>query len=227
GLNSVTVNLSKNTTTEKLVNKIRELNADSKICGILLQHPTPLHIDEQLCFNEIALNKDVDGVSATSFGNMTNGYPAFKCATPLGIITLLKHYNIIIEGKHAVIVGRSAILGKPTAMLLLQENATVTICHRKTINLEQYVRQADILVAAVGKANLIKSAWLKPNVILIDCGYNQNNVGDIELDNHALSICSAYTPVPGGVGPMTISSLISQAVEAAEIYSAFLPEKRN
>jgi len=140
---------------------------------------------------------------------------AFKSATPLGIITLLKHYNIPLEGREAVVIGRSPILGKPVAMMLLNENATVTICHSKTKDLPEVVRRADIVVAAVGKPEFVKADWVKEGCVLVDAGYNPGNIGDIDLKN-AIAKCSAYTPVPGGVGPMTISSLIRQTVESAE-----------
>ena len=143
------------------------------------------------------------------------GEEAYKSATPLGIITILKHYGIELAGKHAVVVGRSAILGKPVAMLLLNENCTVTICHSKTENLKDILLTADIVVGAVGKPNFIQSDWVKEGVVLVDAGYNAGNVGDIDLEKCAIK-SSAYTPVPGGVGPMTICMLMTQTVEAAE-----------
>ena len=214
GLGSRVVKLPERTTTEELLEEIDKLNADKEICGILLQHPVPKHINERLCFDRISVEKDVDGVNSTSFGKMSMGEDAYLSATPCGIIRILKYYNIPLEGKHAVVVGRSAILGKPMAMLLLRENCTVTICHSKTENLEEIVKSADIVVGAVGKPKFIKAEWLKEGVVLLDAGYNEGNVGDIDLDN-AKEISSAYTPVPGGVGPMTINSLIMQAVDSA------------
>lgn len=215
GLTSRIIKLDKNITTQDLLNCIEDLNKDSKVCGILLQHPVPRHIDERACFDAISVDKDVDGVNSLSFGKMIMGSNAYKSATPYGIIRILKAYNIDLSGKHAVVVGRSAILGKPIAMLLLNENCTVTICHSKTKNLPDIVRSADIVVGAVGKAKFIEKSWLKEGVVLVDAGYNEGNVGDIDLEN-AMDICSAYTPVPGGVGPMTINSLILQTVESAE-----------
>ena len=185
--------------------------------GILLQHPVPSHIDEQKCFNTISLEKDVDGVNTWSFGNMAMQLDSFVSATPLGIMSIIKHYQIEVEGKEAVVVGRSPILGKPVAMLLLNENATVTICHSRTRNLPEVIKRADIVVAAVGKPKFIQGDWVKEGAVLIDAGYNPGNIGDIDLDRAAPK-SSAYTPVPGGVGPMTITSLISQAIEAAEKY---------
>ena len=215
GLSSRAIVLPESTTTEELLAVIDELNADPKVCGILLQHPVPRTIDEKLCFNRISKEKDVDGVNSASFGAFTMGEEAYKSATPLGIITILKHYGIDLAGKHAVVVGRSAILGKPVAMLLLNENCTVTICHSKTENLKDILLTADIVVGAVGKPNFIQSDWVKEGVVLVDAGYNAGNVGDIDLEKCAIK-SSAYTPVPGGVGPMTICMLMTQNVEAAE-----------
>lgn len=215
GIGNETINLPKETTTEELLSVIDRLNKDRTICGILLQHPVPKHIDERLCFDAIDLDKDVDGVNSASFGRMSMGRDAFSSATPLGIIRLLKEYNISLSGKHAVVVGRSAILGKPVAMLLLNEHCTVTICHSRTENLPEILRKADIVVGAVGIPNFIKKEWLKPGVVLVDAGYNKGNVGDIDLEN-CKEICSAYTPVPGGVGPMTINSLILQTLQSAK-----------
>jgi len=181
----------------------------------LLQHPVPEQIDEQACFNAISLEKDVDGVNTSSFGLMAMGLPAWKSATPLAILSLLKHYNIQIEGKEAVVIGRSAILGKPVAALLLNENATVTIAHSKTVNLPEVVRRADIVVTAIGKPLFVQADWIKEGAVLIDAGYNKGNVGDMDLENCA-SRSSAYTPVPGGVGPVTIAMLMKQTVESAE-----------
>ena len=215
GLESQIIHLEQNTTTDELLEVIRDLNEDHKVCGILLQHPVPKQIDERRCFDEISLQKDVDGVNSWSFGKVSMGEKAYKCATPYGIIRILKAYNIELAGKHAVVVGRSAILGKPVAMLLLNENCTVTICHSKTQNLSDIVKTADIVVGCVGIANFIKAEWIKPGAVLVDAGYNEGNVGDIDLEN-ATEISSAYTPVPGGVGPMTINLLLLQTVESAE-----------
>lgn len=216
GIDSLFVHLPEETTTQELLVKIEELNNDPKVCGILLQHPTPKHIDELKCFDAILTNKDVDGVNTTSFGKIAMGDKnAFVSATPLGIITLLKHYGLNVEGKHAVVVGRSQILGKPIAALLLNLNATVTIAHSKTKNLNSLLREADIVVACVGKPHFIKTTDLKQGVIIIDAGYNAGNVGDVDLTN-AEKIASYYTPVPGGVGPMTIASLLTQTIQSAK-----------
>lgn len=214
GLKSNIVRLDRETTTEQLLEVIDKLNADKAVCGILLQHPVPKHIDERACFDRIAMSKDVDGVNSASFGKMAMDRDAYVSATPYGIIRLLKHYNIEMAGKHAVVVGRSAILGKPMAMLLLKENCTVTVCHSRTENLPEIVKTADIVVGAVGKPRFIQKDWLKEGVVLVDAGYNAGNVGDIDLEN-AKDIASAYTPVPGGVGPMTINTLMLQTIDSA------------
>ena len=215
GLESRIVKLDENTTTDELLAQIKSLNDEKMVCGILLQHPVPKQIDERACFDAIRPDKDVDGVNSLSFGKMAMGEPAYVSATPYGIIRILKHYGIELAGKHAVVVGRSAILGKPVAMLLLNENCTVTTCHSKTKNLPEVLRSADIVVGCVGKPNFIQADWLKEGVVLVDAGYNKGNVGDIDLEN-CKSKSSAYTPVPGGVGPMTINSLLLQTVESAE-----------
>ena len=215
GMEPLKVELPEDTTTEELLDVIDKLNADDAVCGILLQHPVPRQIDERKCFNRVAMEKDVDGTNVSSFGAVTMGQKAYRCATPAGIMEIIKRYNIETEGKHAVVIGRSPILGKPVAMLLLNANATVTICHSRTKDLPQIVKQADIIVAAVGIANFVKADWVKEGAVLIDAGYNEGNVGDIDLVNCA-PLSSAYTPVPGGVGPMTIAMLMSQTVDSAE-----------
>lgn len=215
GMDSKRIVLCNSTTTGELLECIDELNGDPNVHGILLQHPVPSQIDERLCFDRIKKEKDVDGVTSSGFGLMSMGEDAFGSATPAGIIKLLDHYDIQIEGKHAVVVGRSPILGKPMAMMLLSRNATVTICHSKTNNLESIIREADIVVGAVGRPEFIKSSWIKDGAVVVDAGYHAEGVGDIELEG-VKNRCLAYTPVPGGVGPMTIVTLIAQTVEAAE-----------
>lgn len=218
GMESIRVEMPKSTTTDELLDKIRELNANPDVHGILLQHPVPAQIDERACFDEIGLDKDVDGVTCLGFGRMAMGERAYGSATPQGIMHLLHHYNVPLAGKHAVVVGRSAILGKPMAMMLLNANCTVTICHSKTADLAHYVRQADIVVGAVGVPELIKKDWIKQGAVVVDAGFHPTQtggVGDIELDGIE-DIASFYTPVPGGVGPMTINTLIRQTVEAGE-----------
>lgn len=215
GLESVLVELPEDCTTEELYDKIMELNNCEEVCGILLQHPTPKQIDEKKCFNAIAPHKDVDGVNTASFGAMSMGLDAYLSATPKGIIMLLDEYNIPLKGKKAVVVGRSQILGKPIAMALLNRNCTVTICHSNTENLPEIIKDADIVVGALGKPEFIKGEWIKDGAVVVDAGYNEGNVGDIELKG-CIDRCYAYTPVPGGVGPMTINALITQAVESSE-----------
>lgn len=218
GMDSIRVEMPANTTTEELLAKIRELNANPDVHGILLQHPVPAQIDERACFDAIDLAKDVDGVTCLGFGRMAMGERAYGSATPQGIMHLLNHYNVPLAGKHAVVVGRSAILGKPMAMMLLNANCTVTICHSKTANLADHVRQADIVVGAVGVPELIKKDWIKQGAVVVDAGFHPTEtggVGDIELTGIE-EIASFYTPVPGGVGPMTINTLIRQSVEAGE-----------
>jgi len=220
GLESLPVLLPASTTTEQLLGKIKELNENTFVRGILLQHPVPKQIDERKCFDAISLEKDVDGVTALGFGLMSMGEKAYGSATPKGIITLLEHYKIPLQGKHAVVVGRSAILGKPMAAMLLNKNCTVTICHSKTQSLPHIIGQADIVVGAVGIPEFIKTEWLKNGTVAIDAGYHNKEggaVGDIQKESLS-DKCSAYTPVPGGVGPMTIATLIQQTVEASEMF---------
>ena len=215
GMESIAVELSEDTTTEELLEKIRSLNNDVNVHGILLQHPVPSQIDERLCFDEIDINKDVDGVTCLGFGNMSMGLDAYGSCTPAGIMRLINHHNIQVEGLNAVVVGRSPILGKPMAMMLLNMNATVTICHSRTTNLDLIIKNADIIVGAVGIPKFIKSDWIKKGAVVIDAGYHPEKCGDIDLDNIE-EIASAYTPVPGGVGPMTINTLILQTLQSAE-----------
>lgn len=215
GMLSRKVELPESTTTPELLEVINTLNRDPEVCGILLQHPVPAHIDERACFDAISLEKDVDGVTTAGFGRAAMGLDAFCSATPLAIVSLLKRYNIPLEGREAVVIGRSPILGKPVAALLLNENATVTIAHSKTRNLPDIVRRADIVVAAVGKPLFVKETWIKEGAVLMDAGYNAGNVGDIDLEA-CIPHCSAYTPVPGGVGPVTIAMLMKQTAAAAQ-----------
>jgi methylenetetrahydrofolate dehydrogenase (NADP+)/methenyltetrahydrofolate cyclohydrolase len=215
GMESIAVELSEDTTTEELLEKIRSLNNDVNVHGILLQHPVPSQIDERLCFDEIDINKDVDGVTCLGFGNMSMGLDAYGSCTPAGIMRLINHHDIQVEGLNAVVVGRSPILGKPMAMMLLNMNATVTICHSRTTNLDLIIKNADIIVGAVGIPKFIKSDWIKKGAVVIDAGYHPEKCGDIDLDNIE-KIASAYTPVPGGVGPMTINTLILQTLQSAE-----------
>ncbi|MGB2179738.1 MAG: bifunctional methylenetetrahydrofolate dehydrogenase/methenyltetrahydrofolate cyclohydrolase FolD [Porticoccaceae bacterium] len=215
GMESIAVELPEETTTEQLLAKINELNANPDCHGILLQHPVPSQIDERACFDAIAAEKDVDGVTCLGFGRMAMNEPAYGSATPQGIMRILEAYDIELSGKHAVVVGRSPILGKPMALMLLNANATVTICHSRTQDLPSLIKQADILVGAVGRPEFIKAEWIKDGAVVVDAGYHPGGLGDIELAPIEDS-ATAYTPVPGGVGPMTINTLILQCVMAAE-----------
>ena len=216
GMDSIAVELGKDTSTEELLEAIEKLNRDTKVHGILLQHPVPSQINERECFDAINVEKDVDGVTCIGFGQMTMGEEAFGSCTPAGIMRMLEHYKIEISGKNAVVVGRSPILGKPMAMMLLNKNATVTICHSRTANLQEHVKNADILVGAVGVPRLIKKDWIKNGAVVIDAGYHPaEKCGDIDLQDID-SIASAHTPVPGGVGPMTINTLILNTLLAAQ-----------
>ena len=214
-MKSIAVELPDTTTTEELLSKIQELNNDNNVHGILLQHPVPSQINERLCFDSININKDVDGVTCLGFGNMSMGIDAYGSCTPAGIIRLIEHYKIDVEGLNAVVVGRSPILGKPMAMMLLNLNATVTICHSRTKDLENIIKNADIVVGAVGIPKFIQINWIKKDAVVIDAGYHPEKCGDIDLENIE-NIASAYTPVPGGVGPMTINTLILQTLQSAE-----------
>lgn len=214
GMLSRKIELPAETTTAGLLEVVNELGNDPTVHGILLQHPSPPHVDERAAFEAIPVGKDVDGVTYGSFATMWFGTPgSFMSCTPGGIIRLLDAYDVPIEGQHAVVIGRSAILGKPMAGLLLDRNATVTICHSRTKDLKDLVKQADIVVAAVGRAEFVKGDWIKPGAVVMDAGYSDNK-GDVEFET-AKEVASMITPVPGGVGPMTIATLIDQTVDAA------------
>lgn len=215
GMISKRIDLPKETTTQRLLEQIDRLNDDDSVHGILLQHPVPNQIDERKCFDRIRVDKDVDGVTAFGFGNVSLGSFGFMSCTPGGMMYLLKAYNIPIKGKHAVVVGRSPILGKPMAMYLLNEDATVTICHSKTVGLPELVRQADIVVGALGKPEFIKGEWIKEGAVVLDAGYNAGNVGDVDFKG-ASERASYITPVPGGVGPMTIGMLMLNTTDSWE-----------
>lgn len=220
GMASGEFSVNEDVTTEEVLAQVHKLNADPAVHGVLIQHPLPKHIDEPKVLEALGAAKDVDGITSASLGLLTAGLPGFRCATPLGITKILDHYGIKCEGANAVVIGRSVILGKPMALMLLEKNATVTIAHSRTKNLSDIVRQADILVAAVGRAEMVKGDWLKPGAVVIDAGYNKvegrgHDVGDCDYESCA-KVASAITPVPGGVGPMTVTSLLANTVEAAE-----------
>lgn len=215
GMDSMAIKMPQGTTTAQLLTKIHELNRNPNVHGILLQHPVPEQIDERACFDAIALDKDVDGVTCLGFGRMAMGERVYGSATPAGIMRLLAAYSVPLEGRHAVVLGRSPILGKPMAAMLLNANCTVTICHSRTLGLKGFVGQADIIVGAVGRPEFIPGSWIRDGAVVIDAGYHEGGVGDIELSS-VVGRASAYTPVPGGVGPMTINTLILQTLEAGE-----------
>ncbi len=218
GIESRHVALGAPTTTEELVGVITALSEDEEVHGILVQHPVPEPIDEQAAFEAIAPHKDVDGVTMHSFASMAFGYPGFASCTPGGIMRLLDAYDVDPHGQHAVVVGRSPILGKPAGMLLLARHATVTYCHSRTRDLPSIVGLGDIVVAAVGKPKFIKGDWLETGAVVVDAAYNEGNVGDVDFDE-ALERASLITPVPGGIGPMTIAVLLDQTVDAAVLQS--------
>ena len=215
GMKSLKIELPQNTSTDELLKTVNDLNNNDEVSGILLQHPTPSGINERACFDSINIEKDVDGVTSSGFGKMAMMEKAFGSCTPYGIMRLLNHYEVPLSGKHAVVIGRSPILGKPMAMMLLNANATVTICHSKTEDLPSVVAQADIVVGAVGLPKFIKSEWIKDNSIVVDAGYHPEKCGDIDLES-LKDRCFAYTPVPGGVGPMTINTLLLQTIKSCE-----------
>jgi len=216
GIETEIKRLSKDTSTTELIQIIIDLNHDEKVDGILLQHPVPNQIDEISCFNAIDIKKDVDGVTTQGFGNMSMGLDAFGSCTPLGIMRILDHYKINLEGINALVIGRSQILGKPMAAMLLNANATVTTAHSKTQNLMDNLKNYDLVVVAVGLPKFVSADDLKQGSILIDAGYHPTEkCGDVDMTNIS-NIVSAYTPVPGGVGPMTINTLMMNTIEAME-----------
>ena len=216
GIETEILRLAKRTNTHELQQIIKDLNNDQTIDGILLQHPVPEQIDEIQCFNTICLEKDVDGVTTEGFGNMAMGLNAFGSCTPLGIMRILGHYKINLVGKKAIVIGRSQILGKPMAAMLLNADATVTIAHSKTKDLKNSLKEYDLVVVAVGVPRFVSANDLKVGSVLIDAGYHPaEKCGDVDMTNIS-NIVSAYTPVPGGVGPMTINTLMMNTVEAME-----------
>lgn len=219
GINSFHYALHKDISQADLLWQVSELNNDPKVHGILVQLPLPKHLDEELILEAISPEKDVDGFHPFNVGRLVAGKPLFQPCTPLGIMKLLEDYGIDVSGKDAVVVGRSNIVGKPIAMMLLQKNATVTICHSKTINLQEKIKRADIVIAAIGKPYMIKGEWIKQGAVVIDVGINRLDngklAGDVEYED-AFKRASFITPVPGGVGPMTIAMLMNNTVEAAK-----------
>ena len=221
GIHSTIIRLSETCTQEELENAVLSLNQDESVHGILVQLPLPRGLDEARVLVLIDPNKDVDGFHAMNSGRLMNGQQGFVPCTPLGVMKLLEAYDIPTRGKHAVIIGRSNIVGKPMAMLLLAADATVSICHSKTENLAEITRQADILVAAVGKPDFVTGDMIKPGAAVIDVGINRVNgtlTGDVNAEQ-AEKVAAYLTPVPGGVGQMTIAMLLSNTLDAAERYA--------
>jgi methylenetetrahydrofolate dehydrogenase (NADP+)/methenyltetrahydrofolate cyclohydrolase len=219
GIYSEVHRLPEKTTQKELIAKIHLLNQDKRIHGILVQSPLPKHINEEEVVDELDPAKDVDCFHPVNVGNLMIGKPSMLPCTPGGIIEILRKINVSISGKHAVVVGRSNIVGKPMAMLLLKEHATVTICHSRTPNLEEITRQADILVVAIGKANLITAKHVNPGAVVIDVGMNRppegKLTGDVDFES-VKEVAGAITPVPGTVGPMTITTLLRNTIESAK-----------
>lgn len=216
GLDSQRHYFDENASTQDAVQLVTTLAADDTVDGILVQHPMPSQVNERQVFEAITAAKDVDGVTMASFASMTLGIKGFQSCTPGGIMRLLDAYDVDPTGQRVVVVGRSPILGKPVGMLLLARDATVTYCHSKTTDLADHVSTADIVIAAVGRPELIKGDWVKPGAVVIDAGYNPGNVGDVEYPV-AAERARLITPVPGGVGPTTIAVLLAQTVDAAEL----------
>jgi methylenetetrahydrofolate dehydrogenase (NADP+)/methenyltetrahydrofolate cyclohydrolase len=218
GMESVLIRYADTISEEELLAKVNDLNKDESVHGILVQLPLPKQISEQRVIEAIAAEKDVDGFHPESVGRMVTGLETFLSCTPAGIMQLLKRSDVSLQGKHAVVVGRSNIVGKPISLLLLQADATVTICHSKTVDLASITRQADVLIAAVGRAEMITKDHVKPGAVVIDVGVNRTDaglVGDVKFDEVS-EIASAITPVPGGVGPMTITMLMANTIESAK-----------
>lgn len=219
GIESLSYELEEETTEEELLELIKRLNEDEKVHGILVQLPLPKHINEDKIIQAISPKKDVDGFHPKNVGKLVIGEKCFVSCTPAGVIQLLKRSNIEIAGKNCVVVGRSNIVGKPMALLMLRENATVTIAHSKTQNLKELCKTADILIVAIGKPRFITSEYIKEGAVVIDVGIHrdENNklCGDVKYED-VVEIASAITPVPGGVGPMTIAMLMNNCVEAME-----------
>lgn len=216
GIQSFVYRLPEDTSEKELLDLIEELNENDKVNGILLQHPVPPQIDEHKAFNKISPDKDVDGFHVINRGKLAIGEDCFVACTPLGVITMLKHEGVEISGKRAVIVGRSNIVGKPLFELLLKENATVTVCHSKTKNLKAICLEADILIAAIGKPKFITKDMVKDGAVVVDVGINRIDgklIGDVDFDN-VKDTASYITPVPGGVGPMTMATLMENVLKA-------------
>ncbi|MDZ4168873.1 MAG: bifunctional methylenetetrahydrofolate dehydrogenase/methenyltetrahydrofolate cyclohydrolase FolD [Coriobacteriia bacterium] len=217
GIRSIDHRLAAETTQEELIALIDECNADPMVHGILVQLPLPSHLDEEAVLARVSAEKDVDGLHPENLGRLVRGLPGPRACTPWGVMALLDHYGIDVAGKRAVVIGRSAIVGKPQALMLLERNATVTICHSRTADLPAVCREADILVAAVGRAGMVTAEYVKEGAVVIDVGINRTQaglVGDVDYADVS-AVASAITPVPGGVGPMTRAMLVMNTAQAA------------
>lgn len=218
GLRAVQIDLPRGTTTTEAVAAVQHLADDPTVHAILIQHPVPEPVDRRVLFEAVPLAKDVDGVTAAMLGRVILGLPALLPCTPAGIMRLLRAYAVPLVGAHAVVVGRSPIIGRPMASLLINAHATVTLCHSRTRDLPELVRQADLVIAAVGRPRFVQGDWLRRGAVVVDAGYNEGNVGDVDYEA-ASERAALVTPVPGGVGPMTIAMLLTNAVTAAEMQS--------
>jgi methylenetetrahydrofolate dehydrogenase (NADP+)/methenyltetrahydrofolate cyclohydrolase len=214
GMTPTRIELPGDASTAAVVSAVRELGGDPAIHGILVQHPVPRPIDKRAVFEAIPVATDVDGVTSAALGKTILGMTAHGACTPVGIMRLLREYAIDLDGAYAVVIGRSPILGRPMASLLINAHATVTLCHSRTRALPTIVRGADLIIAAVGKPRFVQGDWVKPGAVVVDAGYNPGNIGDVDFDA-ILPACRLITPVPGGVGPMTIATLIDQTADAA------------
>jgi methylenetetrahydrofolate dehydrogenase (NADP+)/methenyltetrahydrofolate cyclohydrolase len=214
GMKPVRIEVDASISTEELVAIIERLGADESVHAILVQHPVPAPIDRRAVFEAIPIAKDVDGVTSATLGRVILGMPAFISCTPAGIMRLLDDYNVELDGAHAVVIGRSPILGRPMASMLINRHATVTLCHSRTRSLPSIVRNADVVIAAVGHPRFVQGGWIKVGAVVIDAGYNPGNIGDVDFER-AIEPASLITPVPGGVGPMTIATLIDHTADAA------------
>ena len=220
GIAGLAIEITPETKQDELISRIVSLNANPSGHGVLIQHPLPKHLNETEALLTLGAAKDVDGITPQSLGRLVADLPGFRCATPFGVIKLLEHYEIPLQGKRALVIGRSVIVGKPMALMLLQKHCTVTIAHSRTEDLVDLCRESDIVVAAVGRPEMVKGDWIKPGAVVVDCGYNrvEGRKGDVgDVDHETVQHRASYlTPVPGGVGPMTVATLLSNAVTAAE-----------
>jgi methylenetetrahydrofolate dehydrogenase (NADP+)/methenyltetrahydrofolate cyclohydrolase len=214
GIRLALIQLPESASTEQLVSEVARLGGDPKFHGIVIQHPVPVAIDKRAAFEAIPLGKDIDGVSSAALGRLVLGMPAFGACTPKAIMRLMTAYDVPLDGANAVVIGRSPILGRPLASMLINAHATVTLCHSRTRNLREIAQTADILIAAVGSPRFVRGDWIRPGATVIDAGYNEGNVGDVDFEA-AAATAARITPVPGGVGPITVATLLEQLALAA------------